>query len=85
LDGNEGPAAAQAIAIADKLSKSVETPVYLQDERLTSFAAEANLSDQGLNAREITKRIDSEAAAIILSDFLSPIRQQRRCITRQQD
>ncbi len=81
LDGNEGSAATDARTIASNLSKSLDIPIYLQDERLTSFAAEENLRSQGYNSEEIKDRVDSEAAAIILRDFLTP-GQQRRLVRR---
>jgi RNase H-fold protein (predicted Holliday junction resolvase) len=45
--------------------------VYLQDERLTSVAAKENLESEGFNQREVAELLDSEAAAIILRDFLT--------------
>jgi len=71
LDGAEGEAAAEARRIARNLRLSLGLPVYLQDERLTSRAADDNLRDEGLNTRERNVRVDGEAAALILSDFLS--------------
>ncbi len=70
LDGGEGDAAADARRIAHNLELSIKLPVSLQDERLTSKAAEEELRAAGLTAEEIKKRVDSEAAAIILRDFL---------------
>jgi len=37
LDGTSGEAAAKARQVAANLARSVSHPVYLQDERLTSF------------------------------------------------
>jgi putative Holliday junction resolvase len=71
LDGSEGDAATEARRIARNLSLSLKVPVHLQDERLTSRAAEETLRSEGLSASEIKGRVDSEAAAIILRDFLS--------------
>ena len=71
LDGSEGDAALEARRIARNLELSLKLPLFLQDERFTSKTAEASLLARGLDGAEITKRIDSEAAAIILSDFLS--------------
>ena len=70
LDGTEGDAAADARRAAETLSAALRLPVHLQDERLTSFAAEEALREQGFSREEIKKRVDSEAAAIILRDFL---------------
>jgi putative Holliday junction resolvase len=70
LDGTEGAAATQAREIADKFRRSLELPVYLQDERLTTEEAKSRLKSLR-NPRDIEQRVDSEAAAVILQDFLS--------------
>ncbi len=71
LDGTEGDAAQEARRIARNLSLSLKLPIHLQDERLTSVEAEAALREAGYKGLEIKARIDSEAAAIILRDYLS--------------
>lgn len=71
MDGSEGDAAKNVRRLALNLAKSVPQPVYLQDERLTSFAATENLKAEGLTADEIAALVDGEAAALILRDFLS--------------
>ena len=71
LDGSEGQAAAEAKRIAQNFRRSLNVPVYLQDERLTTFAAGRDLKRDGVNDKEMQKRIDSEAAAIILRDFMA--------------
>lgn len=70
LDGTEGSAALEARHTAEKFGKSLEIPVYLQDERLTSAAALTRLQDEGYKEKEILALLDSESAAIILRDFL---------------
>lgn len=72
LDGSEGDAAKNVRRLALNLAKSVEQLVYLQDERLTSYAATENLKAEGRTAEEIPALVDGEAAALILQDFLSP-------------
>ena len=71
LDGTEGEAAADARRIARNLSLSLEIPIHLQDERLTSRDAEQTLRSAGASDSEVAARIDGEAAALILSDFLA--------------
>ena len=71
MDGTDGDAARNVRRLALNLSKSVTQPVYLQDERLTSFEAMENLKAEGLKADEIPALIDGEAAAMILRDFLA--------------
>ena len=70
LDGTEGDAATEARRIARNLSLSLPVAVHLQDERLTSKEAESRLRAAGCNERQVKERVDSEAAALILSDFL---------------
>ena len=70
LDGTEGDAAKNVRRLTSNLAKSVAQPVYLQDERLTSFAATENLKAEGLKPEDIPALVDGEAAATILRDFL---------------
>jgi putative Holliday junction resolvase len=71
LDGTEGFAAQEARRIARNLSLSLAVPVHLQDERLTSHAAEESLRAAGVKGQALNARVDSEAAAIILMDFIT--------------
>jgi putative Holliday junction resolvase len=71
LEGTEGDAAASARTIAEKFRRSLSIPVFLQDERLTTFAATESLKEAGRNRDDLAKQVDSEAAAIILRDFIN--------------
>ena len=71
MDGTEGDAANNVRRLALNLAKSVRQPVYLQDERLTSYAATENLKAEGVTDDEIPALVDGEAAALILRDFLT--------------
>jgi putative Holliday junction resolvase len=71
LDGSEGDAAKEVRGVARKLELTLRIPVGFQDERLTSKTAEAALRREGLGEREVLANADSEAAAIILRDFLA--------------
>lgn len=70
MDGTEGDAVQNVRRLALNLARSVQQPVYLQDERLTSRAAMENLKAEGAKADEIPALIDGEAAVLILRDFL---------------
>lgn len=70
LDGGEGTAAERVRAVAEKFRHSLTVPIYLQDERLTTFAANSDLKAAGRNESESKRAVDSEAAAIILRDFI---------------
>jgi putative holliday junction resolvase len=71
LDGSEGSAAREARATAGKFQRSLNVPIFLQDERLTTFAATAKLRATGRSAAEIKMEVDSEAASVILGDFIA--------------
>ena len=71
LDGVEGDAAAEVRRVARKLELSLHLPIDFQDERLTSKAAESTLRHEGMDERKVLAIADSEAAAIILRDYLS--------------
>jgi putative Holliday junction resolvase len=71
FDGSESEMSAEARRLARNFSLSLSIPVLLQDERLSSKSASENLHLRGFDLPEIRKRIDSEAATIILSDFLA--------------
>ncbi len=70
LDGTEGDAAREVRRVAHNLQLSLKIPLFFQDERLTSKDAEASLRERGFGDVEISDRVDSEAASIILNDFL---------------
>jgi len=70
-DGSESEMSREARRLARNFSLSIEVPVFLHDERLTSYEAKGYLTKLGLSEKEIWERVDSEAAAIILSDFIT--------------
>lgn len=70
MDGTERSAAKEARAVAEKFQRSLQVPVYLQDERLTTFAARSHLKSTAHGEQQIERQVDSEAAAIILRDFI---------------
>jgi putative Holliday junction resolvase len=69
LDGSEGVAAKQARETAEKFRRSLDVPVYLEDERLTTEEAKSRL--RSARVSHVEQQVDSAAAAIILQDFLS--------------
>jgi putative Holliday junction resolvase len=70
LNGSCGDAALEVRRVAEKFARSLKIPVYLQDERLSSVEAEQNLREEGHRRRRVSALVDSEAAALILRDFL---------------
>lgn len=63
----------EALQIANKLSLSLNIPVFMQDERVTSYEAKGRLWKRGVPASDTKEFVDSEAASIILSDFLTKL------------
>jgi len=70
LNGSTGDAALEAQRTARKFALSLAVPVYLQDERLSSVEAEQNLREEGHRGSSVSALVDSEAAAVILRDFI---------------
>lgn len=75
FDGTESEMSAEARRLARNFSLSLDVPVFLQDERATSYAARGELWRRGISGKEMREKVDGEAAAFILSDFLSRIAQ----------
>src|SRR5689334_11708706 len=80
LDGTSGEPAEKAGQVATNLARSIEQPVYLQDERLTSFEAMGNLKAAGHKPEDIPGLIDGEAAAMILRDSIQ-VHQKRMLVS----
>lgn len=71
FDGTESDMTAEAREMARKFLLSLDLPVYLQDERATTYEARGRLWRAGIEGKDMRRVLDSEAATIILSDFLS--------------
>ena len=63
----------EAREMARKFALSLAVPVFLQDERATTYEARGRLWKAGFENGALPSVVDSEAASIILSDFLSRI------------
>lgn len=70
MDGSEGPQSQIVHKYAEKLRDHLHIPVYLQDERLSSFGAEEKLAPANLSKGKMKERLDAVAAAEILEAFL---------------
>lgn len=70
FEGGESDMSAEARRIAGNFSKSLEIPVFLHDERMSTYVARGHLWKLGKDDDEIRERLDAEAAAVILSDFI---------------
>jgi putative Holliday junction resolvase len=72
-DGSRGDMASYAIRSARKLSLSLQIPVCLQDERVSTYEARRRIWGRGGRVERSSGNVDSEAAAVILGDFLDLI------------
>lgn len=70
FDGTESEMTKEAREIARKFELSLDVPVYLQDERATTYEARGRLWKSGVEGKRMRSVVDSEAAVIILSDFM---------------
>ena len=74
MDGSSGSSAQSAKDMSDNISRSIDLPICLWDERLSTVGA-FNLSSQlDVNISKREKKIDENAAAFILQgaiDFLN--------------
>jgi putative Holliday junction resolvase len=70
MDGTQSGQAGVVQSFADNLKKHINIPIFFQDERLTTFAAEGKLIGRELTRKKKRARIDALAAAEILQAFL---------------
>lgn len=75
LDGTVGQQAEVVERYAALLEKelrdsSLDVPVILWDERLSTVTADRLMTEAGRKSRERRERIDAVAAAVILQDYL---------------
>lgn len=71
MDDSIGPRAVLVRAFAIRLAELVNRPIILVDERRTSVAADAAMSQTGLTHKQKKRRRDAIAAAAIAQAFLS--------------
>ena len=77
MDGTEGGRARLARMFAERIAERTDCVVHLQDERLTTYAAEQHLNRSGRTHRQKKKLRDQLAAIEILRDFLQSQRNQQ--------
>ncbi len=71
MDDSEGAQAKLVLKFAEQLKQHINKPIHLQDERLSSFAAEDKLTQADFpKGKKRKKRIDAVAASEILKAFL---------------
>jgi len=74
LDGSMGTQAEKVCAFARKLSQSLQVDIRMQDERLSSAAADRLLSEAGVKKGHKKSVRDAAAAAFILQGYLDSLR-----------
>jgi putative Holliday junction resolvase len=70
MDDSEGPRAKLVRTFATKLASRIDRPIVLVDERKTSQAADAQMSQSGLTHKQKKQRRDAIAAAAIAQLYL---------------
>ena len=70
MDGSIGPKSQSSKAFMSNLSKKINIPILLWDERLSTIYAEKSLLELDLSRKKRTKIIDKIAASLILQGFL---------------
>lgn len=73
MDGSNSTQTLKIQQFANKLSQKTDLPIYLQDERLTSKAANNFLKEFGLNRKKRNELDDLTAASMILETSLNRI------------
>lgn len=75
MDGTEGPRAQSTRAFARNLEKMTDLPIFFQDERLSTFAAEQAMLEADMSRKKRAEKIDAVAAAVILQGALDRLNQ----------
>jgi putative Holliday junction resolvase len=79
LNGQEGPAAIDIRAYADRLARAVApVPVVLADERMSTVVATRRLAERGVRGKRQRAVVDQAAAVEILQSWLDAQRRQSR-------
>ena len=70
MDGTYGPSAEKVRNFIAQTQPHLAAKVVTIDERLTTTQASRDLSQIGLNQKDLRKKVDSSSAALILQQFL---------------
>ena len=74
LNGSIGQQANKVMTFVEKLSRCTKANIEIQDERLSSVAAERLLVDARIKRGTIRQRRDAAAAAFILQGYLDSLK-----------
>ncbi len=70
MNNTVGPQGEKVLSFVDKLKKRIKIEIILEDERLTTIAAERTLIEGDVSRRNRKKVIDKIAATYILQTYL---------------
>ena len=70
MDGSLGPKSQSSRSFITNISKDIDIPILLWDERLSTVAAEKSLIEADISRKKRSKVIDKIAANLILQSFL---------------
>ena len=70
MDGSRGPAVDRVQSFGSLLKQQFNLPVYYQDERLTTVAAQKTLLNNDTSRQKRRQVVDKLAATLILSTYL---------------
>ena len=70
MDGSQGERCEKTLEFKEILERRTGLPVELEDERLTTVAAENVLKESGVRREHRKKTIDKIAAVFILQSYL---------------
>lgn len=70
MSGAEGTSARGAREFSDQVTRSLNVPIVMWDERLTTAEAEKLMKSAGLSRKKRMRHIDEVAAQLILQSYL---------------
>jgi putative pre-16S rRNA nuclease len=82
LDGQLHDQAHSVQRFAERLRTMLDVPLVYADEMLSTVRAEERLRAAGVRPNRIRERIDAEAAAVILDEYLDHQRREARQVRR---
>lgn len=77
MNGQEGTGAVQARAFARSVGEALGVQTYMEDERLSTVAAQRVLIERNIRREKRRLVVDQTAAALILQGFLDAHRESR--------
>ncbi len=80
LDGTVGRQARRVERYAAALAESLDVPVLLRDERLSTVEAQQLMIEAGHKRKTRRRKIDAVAAAVFLQDYLDEQRAASRIV-----